>query len=136
VTLKKNSNFRSPFRYNKSGIVLEQDGIRVVKEQQNVISDRQKESQGAIKIDFEVRFKYSLKPVFIIAELRKDSPAERAGLLIGDAILSINGKDTYTMKLHDLIDIFSGDEDKLVKLEVERNFKSIRVNFRLEDPLK
>ncbi|MGM5469657.1 aspartyl protease family protein [Flavobacteriaceae bacterium LMO-SS05] len=136
VTLKKNSNFRSPFRYNKSGIVLEQDGIRVVKEQQNVISDRQKESQGAIKIDFEVRFKYSLKPVFIIAELRKDSPAERAGLLIGDAILSINGKDTYAMKLHDLIDIFSGDEDKLVKLEVERNFKSIRVNFRLEDPLK
>src|SRR5690606_34095109 len=32
VTFKKNSQFKAPFHYNKSGIVLEQDGIRVVRE--------------------------------------------------------------------------------------------------------
>ncbi len=136
VTLKKNNKFRSAFRYNKSGIVVEQDGIRVVKEKQNVLSGSQNEPNEANTIFIDVKFKYSLIPAFRIAELRKDSPAERAGLLIGDVVLSINGKDTYTMKLQDLIEIFSGDEDKLIKLGIERDYKPMRVNFRLEDPLK
>jgi hypothetical protein len=40
------------------------------------------------------------------------------------------------MKLQDLVEIFSGDDNKLVKLVVERNSQPIRVQFRLENPLK
>lgn len=138
LTLKKNNKFRSPFRYNKSGIVLEQNGIRVVKEKyiEKSFDNYGRSNEDNTVINFTESFRLNLKPAFTIVELRKDSPAERAGLLIDDLILSINGKDTYNMKLQDVVELFSGDEGKLIKLEIERNFKAIRINFRLEDPLK
>lgn len=138
ITLKKNSKFRSPFRYNKSGIVLEQNGIRVVKEKyfEKPFNNYGKSNEGNTIINFTESFRLNLKPAFSIVELRKDSPAERAGLLIGDVILSINGKDTYNMKLQDLVEIFSDDDDKLIRLGIERDNKQMRINFRLEDPLK
>lgn len=136
VTLQKNNRFRSPFSYNKSGITLEQSGIRVVKEKQTILPESNSESRDANTIFVDYKFKYSLKPAFKIAELRKDSPAVRAGLLLGDFILTINGKSTYNMKLQDLMEIFCGDVDKLIKLEIERNDIPMRIAFRLEDPLK
>lgn len=138
ITLKKNNKFRSPFRYNKSGIVLEQNGIRVVKEKyfEKPFNNYGKSNEGNAIINFTELFRLNLKPAFSIVELRKDSPAERAGLLIGDVILSINGKDTYNMKLQDLVEIFSDDDDKLIRLGIERDNKQMRINFRLEDPLK
>jgi len=136
VTLKKNNKFKSPFSYNKSGIILEQDGIRVIKEKQSVIPESNNESRDANTIYVDYKFKYSLMPAFKIAELRLDSPAVRAGLLVGDVIISVNGKSTYTMKLQDLVEIFSGENNKLIRLEIERNYIPMRINFRLEDPLK
>lgn len=136
ITLKKNNRFNSPFNYNKSGIVLEQDGIRVVKEKQTILPESSNESRDANTIYLDYKFRYSLKPDFKIAELRKDSPAVRAGLLVGDVIISINGRSTYTMKLQDLVEIFSGDDNRLIRLEIERNFIPMRFTFRLENPLK
>jgi len=136
VTLKKNGKFKAPFHYNKSGIVLEQDGIRVVKEKETVVPQHENESRDANTIFLDVRFRYALKPAFKIAELRKDSPAERAGLMIGDIILTVNGKSTNSMKLQEIIEIFSDEDDKLIRLEVERDYKPMRVNFKLENPLK
>jgi hypothetical protein len=40
------------------------------------------------------------------------------------------------MKLQDLIEMFSDDDDRLIKLGIERDTKQMRINFRLEDPLK
>jgi hypothetical protein len=138
ITLKKNNKFKSPFHYNKSGIVLEQNGIRVVKEKyfEKPIDHYGRSNEENTVISFSESFRLNLKPAFTIVELRKDSPAERAGLMIGDIILTINGNGTHTMKLQDLVEIFSGDDNKLVKLVVERNSQPIRVHFRLENPLK
>ena len=136
ITLKKNNKFRAPFRYNKSGITVEQDGVRVVKEKQNIVPYGRNESNDINTIYVDYKFRYALKPAFKIAELRTDSPAERAGLMIGDIILSINGKDTKTMKLQDLVEIFSDEDNKMIRLDLERDFTSFHVNFRLEDPLK
>lgn len=136
ITLKKNNKFKAPFLYNKSGIVLEQDGIRVVKEAQTLLPDNNNESRDANTIYVNYLYNYSLKPAFKIAELRKDSPAEKAGLLVGDIIISINGSGTHTMKLQDIIQMFSEEDNKLMRLVVERNFNQMRVNFRLENPLK
>src|SRR5690606_19906061 len=38
ITLKKNKNFKLPFQYNMSGVVIEQDGMRVVMEKKDGIS--------------------------------------------------------------------------------------------------
>jgi hypothetical protein len=138
LTLKKNKQFRSPFRYNKSGIVLEQNGIRAIKEQyfEKSFDHYGRTNEDNTVVNFTESFRLNFKPAFTIVELRKDSPAEKVGLSIGDVILTINGKGTHTMKLQDLVEIFSGDDNKLIRLEIERNFIPMRFAFRLENPLK
>jgi len=138
LTLKKNKQFRSPFRYNKSGIVLEQNGIRAIKEQyfEKSFDHYGRTNEDNTVVNFTESFRLNFKPAFTIVELRKDSPAEKVGLSIGDVILTINGKGTFTMKLQDLVEIFSGDDNKLIRLEIERNFIPMRFAFRLENPLK
>ena len=136
ITLKKNNKFKSPFHYNKSGIILEQDGFQIIKEKQTVIPERSTESRESNTIYVDTKFSYSLKPAYKIAELRLDSPAIRAGLMLGDIIIKINGRGTYTMKLQELVEMFCGENDKLIKLEIERGGIPMRFAFKLEDPLQ
>ena len=138
VTLRKNGNFKSPFYYNKSGITLEQTGVRIVKEKylEKSTGPFGKTNEDNPVVNFLETFHFNLKPAFSIVELRENSPAAKAGLLIGDVVLSINGKGAHTMTLQDITQIFCDDDDKLIRLVVERNDNPMRVNFRLENPLK
>ena len=79
---------------------------------------------------------YNVKPSFSIIELQKDSPAERIGLKIGDELTHLNGKPTYNYTLQELIAFFYGDDNKKIRLKVERKGIPLTFVFRLEDPLK
>ncbi|WP_299227205.1 aspartyl protease family protein [uncultured Psychroserpens sp.] len=138
LTLKKNSNFKTPFYYNRSGIVLEQNGVIVVKEKE--ANKNMGYSSGTdnsrVQIDIVTNFKYSLKPAYTIVELREGSPAEKAGLQINDIILSINGKDTHLLALENVINYFKSKIGKLIKLKVDRQGTIMQFEFRLEDVFK
>lgn len=137
ITFKKNSNFRTPFYYNRSGIILEQTGTRVVKE---------KEDRGRIgygnrggnntQVELHSYYKFSLKPSYSIVELREGSPAAEVGLMVGDVLVSINGKKTYEISLQRIMEYFKNDIGKLIRLKVERDSKIISFEFRLEDVFK
>ena len=66
ISLKKNRNFAEPFYYNKSGISLEHDGVRVVRtvEQDRGISRFQSVNESVATSDLVVsgNYKYSLAP--------------------------------------------------------------------------
>lgn len=133
ITLKKNRNFKMPFRYNKSGIVLEQDGIRIVKEiNQGLVYNREDNAGGTNKIVFQSSTLLSIKPAFTIVELRQGSPAEKAGLMLGDIILKVNNKDTANLKLQDINNLFSEEDGKMIRIRVERNGRLLNYEFRLE----
>lgn len=136
ITLKKNGNFKKQFSYNKSGIVLEYNGYRFVKTKSK---DFEIKNQGRHQVSPNYtasnNYEISLKPAFSIVELRKDSPAARAGLLKGDVILYINGKSSYNYSLQQITQFFHGDNGKAIKLVVDRNGAKRTFNFRLENPL-
>lgn len=133
VTFKKNSQFKAPFHYNKSGIVLEQDGIRVVREMtDNSNRNNNGSTSNVDKIVLDVYYKYSIKPAFTIVELRKDSPAEKAGLLLGDILITVNNKDTVDFKMQEINELFSAEDGKLIRLKIERNGIILNFEFRLE----
>lgn len=139
VTIKRNRNFSLPFYYNKSGIELEHDGVRLVKEVNKNIElnprGTDNESVAQQGIIFTGTYKYSLAPSFAIVEIRKGSPAERAGLQLGDVILSINNRHAHSYSMQQVIQLFYDETGKRIKLLVDRKGNQMVFEFRLEDLL-
>lgn len=143
ITLKKNGYFRDKFRYNKSGIELAHNGFRLVREKDNNIAllsnygDKvNSEAVSVTKVIENNKYKISLKPAYVIVELRDDSPAQKAGLKIGDVILNINKKPSYQFSLQKLMQLFYGDSGNKIKLVVDRDGEVLTFSFILENMLK
>ncbi|WP_353778768.1 aspartyl protease family protein [Winogradskyella sp. 3972H.M.0a.05] len=135
ITLKKNSKFKAPFYYNKSGIVLEQIGFRVVREKstQNTVDNYGRSNEDNITINLIDTYRYALKPAFTIVELRDNSPGKECGLLVDDIIISINGNETQGMTLEDVNGYLSNRTGKLVKIKVDRDGRLMTFKFKLRD---
>ncbi|GGG41673.1 hypothetical protein GCM10010976_11600 [Bizionia arctica] len=138
ITFKKNRHFYDPFSYNKSGIELEQDGLRLVKQKdydyKNTDDFLGEYHQGSkTTVVLGTKYKMELKPVYSIVELRKDSPADNVGLMVGDVILTINGKSTDKYDLQEISHMFYEKQGERIKLEVERNGVELTFVFYLED---
>ena len=77
-------------------------------------------------------YEYILAPSYKIVELRPDSPAKSAGLLLGDVILYINGKHAHQYSLQEIMNLFYDDTGKNIKLLVDRNGVQLKYNFKLK----
>ena len=141
ITFNKNRFFYDPFNYNKSGIELEQNGVRLISEKDyNYLSEGNflgsDHNTSKTTVVLSTKYKLAVKPAFSIVELRKDSPAEKAGLLVGDVLLSINNKSTDRYNLQELMQMFFEDKKERIKLVVERGDSVLTFVFYLEDVFK
>jgi len=112
--LKKNGFFKDTFSYNNSGIVLDHNVNRFVKERITVPSNDKynNDNREAIQIGFSINYRMVLKPIYKIVELRESSNAFGAGLREEDIIIRINGKEVYDYKLPEINRIFHGKTGK------------------------
>ena len=69
---------------------------------------------------------------FIISYVRKDSPAEAAGVMVGDQIIMINGLASKNLRMGDIFNILSSKPGKNIKLKLRRNNQEFVVKFELE----
>lgn len=142
LLIKKNSNFKLPFYYNKSGIILEHNGIRFVKEVNKEIIIRPFASKHVVVAEsgvtnvFNASYNYIVAPSFKIVELRENSPAYLAGLQIGDIILSIGRQSAHRFSLQDITQKFYGEDNTLIRLQIDRRGVPMSFKFRLKDVLK
>ncbi|MFD1614654.1 aspartyl protease family protein [Gelatiniphilus marinus] len=140
VTLHKNGYFNDKFSYNKSGIELAHDGVRFVKERENIAPNKNslinETNQNQTRIVFDSRYKFSLKPAYAIVELRTGSPAHLAGLKNGDIILSVNSKPAHQFTLQQIMQIFYAEDGKKIKLKIDRNGVVLNYSFILKDFFK
>lgn len=56
----------------------------------------------------------------IVAEALENSPAAKAGIKTGDALVAIDGKSTQGMTLEDAVNLIRGEVGKSIKLKVSR----------------
>ena len=70
--------------------------------------------------------------VFVINDIRKDSPADAVGLKVGDTIKVVNGAHASSMDLNEINSIFREKEGKKIRLKVIRNEATLKKQFRLE----
>ncbi|MCH2194435.1 PDZ domain-containing protein [Kordia sp.] len=140
IRLRKSRYFSDPFKYNMSGIELQHNGMRViqeVKQRNSTLQTNYGRQTGAsdINVVFEHYNSFSLVKAYEIAEIRKDSPAEKVGLREGDVIVSINGKVVDKMSLSKVSGILQGKENKRMRLKVLRGETVLKFEFRLKEVL-
>jgi hypothetical protein len=136
--LRKNSSFSDPFRYNKSGIEIRHSGVQWVQETLllqtvPVVVDHMMSTGDRTASDF--KYKFELKPIYEVANLRKNSVGENSGLQKGDIIKTVNGMKAYKYSLQKLNLLLRSDDEKSIVIEVERNGQILKFRFQLKDIL-
>lgn len=133
--IKKNSFYNDPFSYNMSGLEIQHQGVQWIKQTYqegiqpvfNVFSE-----DGDKSITNNLKYKFELKPVYIISSIRKDSPADLSGLQKDDVIVKVNRRNGYSFKLQELNELLKSEEGKTIEIEVERNGKPLKFKFQLK----
>lgn len=137
--LKKNAKYSEPFTYNKSGITVQHHGLQWVQETVRLemvrVSTTVEDLQDKNKNNNDFRYKFALKPIYEIVNVRKNSAAEKSGLMKGDIIVSINRTQPYRYTLQQINNLLKSEEDVWITLEVERNSVVLKFRFKLEDEL-
>lgn len=134
--LRKNRNFNDPFHFNMSGLDFRQDGMEWSKDLVNLSTKNRDNSNGGVEVvNNSMYFRFVLKPIFAIAGVRKDSPADKAGLKKDDKLISINGKKTVDMTMEKIMEMMKSEEGKTINMQILRNNKEMILSFDLEDPI-
>lgn len=137
--LKKGHDYNRPFTYNVTGINIHHIGLQWVPETEifrtelNLSSNDVVYDQGRRTSEFKYNFK--LKPVYEIYSIRKNSLAEKAGLLQGDVIISINNKSAYSLSLQEMNTMLKSGLGKYILIKVNRNNQDLSFRFLLEELL-
>lgn len=131
--LKKNSYYNDPFNYNMSGIEIQHGGIEWIKEVDKIRDDRSVNTLNVNDIALDsntLKYKFTLKPVYEIASVRKGSPAEIAGLKPGDKLKRINRKNVGNLSKQKIDELLQEEDGKMMEVEVDR--KGIEKKFKFQ----
>lgn len=132
--LRKNSDFDSAFSYNKSGIEIQHNGLQWVPETvhlQTVPLSGNVDSSRENVFSDDFKYKFALKPIYIIGNIRKNSPAEKSGLKKDDIIVRVNKIPVYQYSLERLNSLLKSEEEKWMTFEVEREKQILEFKFKL-----
>ena len=131
IYTKPNARIEEPFEYNMSGIEVQHNGLEWYNE---TIEEKTNGIKVYTDSGFENRLKvrFYLKPIFKVSNIRPNSPAEKAGLKIGDKITEIDNHNMQRMTIEKIKKLLKSEEGKTITLEVVRNNKPIKIKFQLK----
>lgn len=131
IYTKPNARIEEPFEYNMSGIEVQHNGLEWYNE---TIEEKTNGIKVYTDSGFENRLKvrFYLKPIFKVSNIRPNSPAEKAGLKIGDKITVIDNQNMQRMTIEKINKLLKSEEGKTITLEIERNKKPLKIKFQLK----
>lgn len=71
-------------------------------------------------------------PIFLVSNIRKNSPAYYAGILENDQILSVNNTNNKSLTLNDINLLFQSQQDRRIKMTILRNGEQVKTEFFLK----
>ena len=135
IYIKKNNLFTEPFNFNMSGLEIEHQGLQWIKqdyENNPAISNNLYDS-GGNKIANNLQYRFELKPIYVIDNIRKDSPADLAGFQKEDILVKIDTKNAYNFTLQQINDLLKSEEGKKIEFEIDRKGKILKFKIELKD---
>ena len=138
VYLKKNSQFDDPFNINMSGIEIQHKGLQWISEgyEENPTINNNFYNSNGDKMANNFKYKFELKPIYVITSIRKNSPGDSAGLQKEDVIVKIDGKNGYNFSLQQINELLKSEEGKIVEFEIDRKGKIMKFKIQLKDVLE
>jgi hypothetical protein len=135
VYLKKNHHFDDPFHFNMSGLEIQHKGLQWISssyEDNPTIGNNLFRSSGE-KIINNLKYRFDLKPIYVITNIRKNAPAALAGLQKEDVLVTIDKKNAFNFTLQEINALLKSEEGKLIEIEIERNGTILQFKFKLEE---
>jgi hypothetical protein len=71
-------------------------------------------------------------PIFLVSDIRKNSPAYYAGIQENDQIISLNNNNHKSLTLNDINLLFQSQDDKKIKMTILRNGEEVKTEFFLK----
>ena len=71
-------------------------------------------------------------PIFLVSDIRKNSPAYYAGIQENDQIIALNNTSHKALTLNDINLLFQSQEDKRIKMTILRNGEQVKTEFFLK----
>ncbi|WP_443634910.1 aspartyl protease family protein [Candidatus Marifrigoribacter sp. Uisw_064] len=136
MSVKKNGKFKDPFHYNMSGLVLEHEGMTIVKDAKSVIgnaNENNNEASSVTSIPIGTVYDILLVPKYVVSEIRQESPSALAGMKKGDEIININGRLAFRYDLDELIGLFTSKAGKKITIVYKRNGMTFKAKFVLKE---
>lgn len=137
IYIKKNAQFNEPFNFNMSGLEIQHQGLQWIKqdyENNPAISNNLFDANGN-KVANNLQYKFELKPIYIIDNIRKDSPADLAGFQKEDILVKIDKKNAYNYTLQQINDLLKSEDEKTIEFEIDRNGKILKFKIQLKNIL-
>ncbi|WP_379968837.1 aspartyl protease family protein [Epilithonimonas sp. UC225_85] len=139
IYFRPNRYLDDPFLIDGSGLEIKQDGLLWEKEQVQVKTAKVNSSGNEINVidnsPDSFQYKFTLKPNFLVSGTRKDSPAQKAGIIKNDQLVTIDNKQAKEMTLNKIHQILKTNVSKKINLEIKRNGIPMKFEFTLEDPI-
>jgi membrane-associated protease RseP (regulator of RpoE activity) len=136
--IKKASTFEDIFHYNRSGIEIINSGLQWVPETVRLATTYQDNTfyaAGNRSGSANFQYKFELKAVFEIANVRVNSPAKEAGLQKGDILEAINNSSINSFTLQQINVLLQSEEGKTLYFEINRNGKTLKIKFQTKELL-
>lgn len=139
IYFKSNRYLDDPFLIDGSGLDIKQQGLLWEKEQVQVQTAKTNQASNEINVinnnPDSFQYKFTLKPLFLVSGTRKDSPAQKAGILKNDQLVTIDHKQAKDMTLNNIHKILKTNVSRKINLEIRRNGIPMKFEFMLEDPI-
>lgn len=140
IYFKKNKHYNNPFPFDMSGLEIKQNGLIWQQDLVKVETNSERIDYGErnafnVTSTKEFQYKFSLKPNFIIAGTRKNSPAQLSGLQKNDVLVKIDNKKVTNLTLQKILTILKSNEGEKVTLDITRNETPMTFSFKLKDPI-
>ncbi|MGV9003764.1 PDZ domain-containing protein [Flavobacterium sp.] len=141
IYTQPNAMINDPFNFNMSGIEVEHAGLEWKQQERMAVNDgirvyeNSSGSTSSTGRTSSLKTQFTLISVFKILSIRPNSEAEKAGLKVGDRILTLNNQKADGLTIQKIHQILKSGEGRAIKIVVDRNGIELTVKFELKKML-
>ncbi|WP_298951195.1 aspartyl protease family protein [uncultured Nonlabens sp.] len=121
IIMKPNKSFKEGFYYNMTGLGVKKGELELFTLLDRDFTNRNVDgSSSQITLTSKTRMTYKYVPKIYVDYLREGSPAHKAGIQVGDQIISVNGRKKKQLTLNNVSELFFKNPYQKLKMKLKR----------------